>query len=359
MATTSARAAARAERVAAVPPRYQRDLAQGTGRFFVPRREDCPWCGSRRLARRLRTTDVMQGRPGRFTLERCRDCGHIFQNPRLSPAGLDFYYRDFYDGLGEETATELLGRRSTGRFLASVRAVAPFSPRPGLWLDVGAARGYFCATAAHALPETEFHGLDMGENVELALTERRIARAFRGTFTDLAGELAGRYDVVSMFHYLEHTLEPKRELAAAHTVLRPGGLLVIEVPNPECPFARLLGRRWSQWLQPQHLHLAPVSNVAAELERRGFTVLAADRWSSHIPIDLVAALWYAYSRLLPAEDAPWRATAPGPAARAARKYLSLAALPPVLAAYGLDLLLAPLARRMPLANAYRVVARRG
>ena len=33
-----------------------------------------------------------------FTLEQCGDCGHVFQNPRLTPEGLEFYYRDFYDG---------------------------------------------------------------------------------------------------------------------------------------------------------------------------------------------------------------------------------------------------------------------
>ena len=43
----------RAEAVAALRPRYQADLDQGTERFFEPRRTDCPWCGSSRLKRRL------------------------------------------------------------------------------------------------------------------------------------------------------------------------------------------------------------------------------------------------------------------------------------------------------------------
>src|SRR6266567_4088927 len=80
-------------------PAYQADLAGGLDRLFEPRRTACPWCGSARLRERLRTTDLLQHKPGRFHLDRCQDCGHVFQNPRLSFAGLEFYYRDFYDGL--------------------------------------------------------------------------------------------------------------------------------------------------------------------------------------------------------------------------------------------------------------------
>jgi len=35
-----------------------------------------------------------------------------------------------------------------------------------------------------------------------------------------------------MYHYLEHTIEPKKELAAAATALPPGGHLAIELPDP-------------------------------------------------------------------------------------------------------------------------------
>jgi hypothetical protein len=76
-------------------PYYQAELANGVGRFFEPRRDTCPWCGSLDLSIRLQTTDLIQRKPGRFTLEQCGACQHIFQNPRLTRAGLDFYYRDF------------------------------------------------------------------------------------------------------------------------------------------------------------------------------------------------------------------------------------------------------------------------
>ncbi|MFF1379711.1 class I SAM-dependent methyltransferase [Streptomyces sp. NPDC058308] len=351
---------ARTADIAARRPHYQRLLAAGTGRFFRPPRTTCPWCASGRLRHRLRSRDHVQNKPGSFVLDECRDCGHIFQNPQLTSEGLDFYYGDFYDGLGGETTAKMFaGRGSVKRFRHSARALrAHASPRR--WLDVGTSHGHFCATAKEELQDTEFHGLDMGESVELAVKEGRIEVAYRGQFTLLAEELAGRYDTVSMFHYLEHTLTPRGELLAARTALRPGGHLLIEVPNPESPLGRLFRGRWMPWFQPQHLHFVPIGNLCRELERMGFTVVSARRrGNQHIPVDLACATWFWAARAMPKEDAPWLARPPGRAAVAVRWAVALAALPPLLAAYGLDLLLAPLVRRTSLSNAYRVIARRG
>ncbi|ONK14109.1 class I SAM-dependent methyltransferase [Streptomyces sp. MP131-18] len=346
------------EQIARARADYREELAGGLEPFLLPRRTDCPWCGSERLTCRVRTRDWFQKKPGEFTVDRCGACGHVFQNPRLSEAGLAFYYRDFYDGFCADT----IGRLFEGagpRFRASVAAVTPHVTS-GTWLDVGTANGAFPAAARRMLPDTEFHGLDMGEAVLGAERSGRVARAFRGFLTELAStELAGAYDVVSMFHYLEHTQDPRRELAAARAALRPGGHLVIEVPDPESLSARLFGRYWMPWLQPQHLNLVPLANMRKELTGLGFTVLDVRPRPAHVRGDVIAACWFLLNRVLPRDDVPWDVRRPGAAARFVRKGGVLAALPALAAAQGLDALLAVPARRGRLANAYRVIARRG
>ena len=224
------------DRVAALRPAYQADLARGTDRFFEPRRTTCPWCDSAELRVRLRTTDLIQHKPGRFVLDECTACGHVFQNPRLNPTGLDFYYRDFYDGLGEQQLDGLF-KSSTKSYLSRARLAVQHAA-PGNWLDVGTGHGHFPHTAATLLPDTVFDGIDQSEGVELAQRRGWITTGYRGHFTELADGLAGRYDAVSMFHYLEHTTDPAAQLAAASRVVRPGGVLLIEVPDPECRYAR-------------------------------------------------------------------------------------------------------------------------
>lgn len=346
-----------ADPVASRRPGYLADLAGGVDRFFEPRRSSCPWCGSAALRGRVRTTDLLQHKPGRFVLDECRDCGHVFQNPRLNPDGLEFYYRDCYDGLGEKNMTGMFesnraGYRSRGELARDCGA-------SGEWLDVGMGHGHFCHEAAGVLPGVEFDGLDLGEGVELARRQGWIRTGYRGLFVDLAEELAGRYDVISMFHYLEHTAEPKEELAAASTVLRPGGLLVIELPDPECRWAKLLGRWWMPWLQPQHLNLMPIGNLRAELTARGFTVVAEQRGEPHSAIDVVAASLMVVNALtIGGEDLPWRDASPGWRRRGLRKAAFVACVPLFVLASIVDRVSALFGRRRGWSNAYRVVARR-
>ncbi|WP_372411590.1 class I SAM-dependent methyltransferase [Streptomyces luteireticuli] len=348
----------RAEQVAVLRPLYQRDLASGTERFFGPRRTACPWCASDRLRERLRTPDLLQHKPGTFVIDRCLACGHHFQNPRLNQDGLEFYYRDCYDGLGREFAENLLGAGlSLKCHRVSAEFMRPFVD-PERWLDVGTGYGHFPEAARQVFPTSVFHGLDQGEGVEFAEASGRIDKALRGLFTDLAPSLAGRYDVVSMHHYLEHTPDPRAQLKAAHTALAPGGLLQIEVPDPESAFSRLLGRWWVPWLQPQHLHMMPFRNLRQALEKTGFTVLEADRRVAHRPTDLAGAVALLLSRLAPHDDAPWHPRRPTTTARRVRKLLWASGSPALAAAYGLDQCLAPVARRTALSNAYRLLARR-
>ncbi|MFD7629546.1 class I SAM-dependent methyltransferase [Streptomyces sp. NPDC059851] len=348
-----------AARVAALRAAYRQELAEGTGAFFEARQHRCPWCGSARLGGRLRTTDLLQHKPGEFSLDRCHDCGHIFQNPRLSPRGLAFYYRDFYDGLGEQRLGGVFAGR-TASYRARAASVRPhLAGRPAEWLDVGTGHGHFCASAAEVLPEVVFDGLDRSDGAELAERAGRVRHGHRGTFTALAERMPAAYEVVSMFHYLEHSTDPQDELEAAHAVLRPGGLLVIDVPDPESRWAQLLGRWWLPWLQPQHLHLAPVANLRRRLTGTGFTVLAQEHVQAHDAVDLVAATWLALDALAPREDLPWLPEPPGAVSRVLRGTTLLAGVPLLLAATLLDRAVAgPLAGRWGLTNAYRLVARR-
>ena len=72
----------------------------------------------------VRVTDLIQYKPGEFVLDKCADCRHVFQNPRLSIEGLDFYYRDFYDGLGEDEL-EFVFAQGDDSYAGRVDMVAP------------------------------------------------------------------------------------------------------------------------------------------------------------------------------------------------------------------------------------------
>ncbi|MFF0225620.1 class I SAM-dependent methyltransferase [Streptomyces sp. NPDC004629] len=311
-----------------------------TAPFHDPRRPDCPWCGSRRLRTRLRAPDLRHRAPGVFVVEECHDCAHVFQNPRLTPQGLAFHQREFDDAHVRPLVDRV---RSARRHRAAAQALlrCPGFPEPESWLDVGTGHARFPETARGLFPYTSFDGLDTTPRVLRARAAGRIEEAYVGRLADphLTDRLRARYDVVSLFHHLEHTPDPRDELRAALTVLRPGGHLILEVPDPASAFAALLGKWWLPHGQPRHAHLVPLDNLRAELRARGCTIVATDRRAAHTPYDLSAALTLALANTLPGR-------------------LLRATGPLVAAAIALDRGLAPLLRRTRFSNAYRVIARK-
>jgi SAM-dependent methyltransferase len=354
------RSAAELERdaeLAAAVTYYRDALAEGTSRFIGERRPDCPWCGSAQLSVLRRSLDLVQRKPGLFTLERCGGCGHVFQNPALTPEGLAFYYRDAYDGLGAagaEGVFMMAGESYRGR----ARMLEPFTT-PKSWLDVGAGQAHFCAAARETWPDTVFDGLDQGAGIEEAQRRGWIATAHRGMFPDVADELAGRYDVVSMHHYLEHTTDPFVELDAAARILQPGGYLLIELPDPQWPLGRYLGQYWMPWFQPQHQHMMPLANLTKALTERGLRPVATERGPAHQANDLVTAAVLFCSRLAPDRTAAWSPRPPTAAWRAWHALVWITGLPFIATGLLADrTLIRALARRRDRGNAYRVLALR-
>ncbi|MCP2343671.1 class I SAM-dependent methyltransferase [Actinomadura rupiterrae] len=321
--------------------------------MFEERRPDCPWCGSSRLREHLVTRDTVMVKPGRFVLERCDDCGHIFQNPRLNPDGLDFYYRDVYDGLNA-SSTEHIFSGQTAWYRDRAELVAAHAT-PATWLDVGAGHGHFCATAAETLPDTVFDGLDLSAGIEEAARRRWVRRAVRGEFRAAASELGGRYDAVSMNHYLEHTSDPAAELDAAVAVLAPGGHLLIELPDPESWVGRVLRGYWIAWLPPQHLNMIPMGNLASALEARGLEIVATERRGVREEPDFTTAALLLANVLGPDPHRPW-ATSGHPGRHARRAFAYAAVLPLVVLAAVTDLIVRVV--RPGNSNAYRVLARK-
>ena len=81
-------------------------------------------------------------------------------------------------------------------------------------------------------------------------------------------------DAIVLWHSLEHLPDPGALLAAAAANLRPGGVLVAAVPNPQALQFRVLGRRWPHIDAPRHLHLMPARAVTERAARHGLQRVA-------------------------------------------------------------------------------------
>ncbi len=340
--------------VEALRPEYKQLLAQGLTPFFEPKRQTCPLCEGKSLKHRVHVSDLLQGKPGRFNLDECTACGHIFQNPRLSLEGLNFYYKDFYDGLGGDEIEAIFGASLVQYHQRAEHVQGVTTPKK--WLDVGGGHGHLCRILKDRMPTAQFDGLDLSESIEDAERRGWVDHGYRGLFPEKADSLKGQYDVVSMSHYLEHTREPEEEIAAAEKVLCPGGIFMIEVPDPDCPFARLLGRLWLPFFQPQHQHLVSTKNLEKLFSKHGFQVVSWHRGKAHQRVDFLAATILLFNALAPKGDVPWR---PRSLLRAAfRNFVFVGGFPNIILARIVDSLVGPLVERFNWSNTYRVVARK-
>ncbi|MCK9877624.1 class I SAM-dependent methyltransferase [Frankia sp. Ag45/Mut15] len=293
---------------------YHREVQEGLDRFLRRARDDCPWCGSTELAVRLVAPDMLLRKPGEFTLDRCEHCGHMFLNPALNAEGQEFYERDRYDGLRADLGERVLAVIARDR-RDQVAAVRPFG-LPRTWLDVGSRFGHLPNAARERWPATVFDGADSSACLDEGLRRGWVDHAYHGRLSDIADSVAGQYDVISMFGYLEGSEDPSAELDAVTKALPAGGLLLCELANAESVQARLLGRFWSGWAIPERAHFIPVDNLLAALTDRGLRPVLVRFAAPCGPGDLTLALRFAVNAIAP-QPMPWLRRAAGPVATVA------------------------------------------
>lgn len=137
-------------------------------------------------------------------------------------------------------------------------------------LEVGAGAGFFVKSAAE-------HGFE-AIGVEPSDLAARYARSELGVdvrtgFLETSEVSTETFDVVCMWHVLEHAADPLALLEAARARLAPGGRLVLEVPNVDSVGAEMMRGRWAHLDPVAHVsHFAPGSLTTA-LDAADFRVL--------------------------------------------------------------------------------------
>jgi len=215
----------------------------------------------------------MMDLPGRFRLVQCPQCGLIRQNPRLGWESLQKYYPEDYNPYKQVIEAERsILRRLDRRYgmWKRLRSIERFQPG-GRLLDVGCGTGVFLGEAQRS-GRWELSGVEpsllAAEYTEKTLGIPILARKFDEI--DLPQE---SFDVVTMWNVLEHLASPIQELQHAWQILRPGGLLVLAIPNVDGLGAKLFGAYWMGWDLPRHLYLFPQKKLHHILEKNGFTWL--------------------------------------------------------------------------------------
>jgi SAM-dependent methyltransferase len=137
----------------------------------------------------------------------------------------------------------------------------------GRLLDVGCATG----VDLERFQQAGWHvtGVEMSPYAA-SLTRARLGCEVVDGHFDEAPIEPRQFDAVRLSHVLEHLPSPRRSLEKIHRLLRPGGLLWLEVPNAASTETRLFGRHWFQWDLPRHLYHFTPETLTRMLRETGF-----------------------------------------------------------------------------------------
>jgi 2-polyprenyl-3-methyl-5-hydroxy-6-metoxy-1,4-benzoquinol methylase len=138
----------------------------------------------------------------------------------------------------------------------------------GRVLDYGCSIGKYVAQMAAAGWKAE--GMDLVPDA--VATGRAAGLNLRvGTLPGTAVE-PGQYDLVTMWHVLEHVPSPKATLEAIRGILKPRGRVALVCPLSDSLAARWTGAAWYGLDVPRHLTHFTRPTLRRHLEAAGFTV---------------------------------------------------------------------------------------
>jgi SAM-dependent methyltransferase len=162
--------------------------------------------------------------------------------------------------------SQLAARERT--FAASLGEIERLAGGKGRLLDIGTAAGAFVAAAVRQGWEAE--GCEPNHWLAAWGAKHYGIRIRQGGLFDQDYAPAS-FDVVTLWDVIEHTPDPRAVLERCATLLKPGGVLIVNYPDIGSWIARGLGRRWL-FLTSVHLWYFDRRTIRRILEATGFAV---------------------------------------------------------------------------------------
>jgi len=226
----------------------------------------CNFCGNKKFIELFKTQDSKTNRT--FSILGCYKCDLAFTSPLLGKKDLIKYYLGYRDD-------------SNRRFWKPIEKFIYFWHKnrvshvmnlvdKGKILDVGCGRALeleMLKKKGWSIFATEF-----SKDIKKSLLKKGL-RLFFNEIWELKNK-NNFFDIVTLWHSLEHLSDPQRVIKTAKKLLKKNGYLIIGVPNFSSVERKLFGKFWFHLDIPRHLYHFPKETLIKYLENNDFKIIS-------------------------------------------------------------------------------------
>lgn len=242
---------------------------------LIWRKINCKLCGA--------TSESLLYQIGPYRIVKCKECGFIYLNPQPIVVEEEIYQEGYFRGAVENPDTINVNGYdyfcsdrhqkkvdASNYYLDKIERMAhkgrilDVGCGPGIFLKVAEERGWDCY-GIEVSPFAARYAIDqLGLKVKCSSLEQ----------ADLPKDF---FDVVTLFHVIEHLREPLDVMHKVHKILKEEGLLVIETPDISSGRARRAKERWEHIRLPEHLYYYSKRTLVKLLEMTSFRPIKVEK----------------------------------------------------------------------------------
>lgn len=212
----------------------------------------CPWCGNSTENLYMKVKDLFLTQE-EFELFQCDHCGLLFTMPRPAPDAIGKYYQsEEYYSHQENTKgfiPRIYEKVKTFNLKNKVKLAIGELPQ-GRLLDIGCGVGDFLLQVKRR--GWEVMGIEPSEDAKIIASNRLGFKPLDPSqYSSLTDQ---NFDVITMWHVLEHVDDLKFQTNELLRLLKPGGRLIIALPNYQSFDCQYYKNFWAAWDVPRHLN---------------------------------------------------------------------------------------------------------
>lgn len=216
----------------------------------------CPWCGTASDKLYLKLKDYFLSQE-KFEIMECPQCGLLFTVPRPSPQQIGKYYKSDEYYSHQQNKNGFIPRiyENVKTFNLKNKVSMAIGGLPhGKLLDIGCGVGDFLVQVKKQ--GWEIAGIEPSDDAKLIAKDRLGFTPL--TPSESVNLQKHSFDVITLWHVLEHIDDLEFQTSEIYRLLKPGGRLIIALPNYQSFDCQYYKDKWAAWDVPRHLnHFAP------------------------------------------------------------------------------------------------------